>query len=193
MCVILIGRVSEDLHKRALEQNGDGFSLYTEKLGLIKSPTKKQVKAALNEFGIWHYRFATSGKVDKSNIHPFPICGGEYLLYHNGVLGEGLGDKSDTHALADMLMHVDLDVAESVIQSLSATNRFVIASAESPKWFKVYGKWEAEAGVLMSHKLYTPRYVGVSIAPKGPIVKSESSKKQCEEVVIDAKGIIRCK
>lgn len=192
MCVILIGRVSESLHKQALEQNGDGFSLYTEKLGLIKAPNKKQVKAALNEFGIWHYRFATSGKVDKSNIHPFPICGGEYLLYHNGVLGEGLGDKSDTHALADMLMHVDLDVAESVIQSLSATNRFVIASAESPKWFRVYGKWEAEAGVLMSHKLYAyPRYV--SIAHKGPIVVSENSKKQCKEVVTDAKGYVRCK
>lgn len=167
MCIILIGKVSESLHKQALEQNGHGFSLYTEELGLIKSPTKKQVKEALNKFGIWHYRIATSGKINKSNIHPFPICGGSYLLYHNGVLGSGLGDKSDTHALADMLMHVDLDTAVSVVESLSATNRFVIASATDPKWFRVFGKWEAEGGVLMSHKLYTYlKYAGVYITPR---------------------------
>lgn len=189
MCLILIGKVSKSLHKQALEQNGDGFSLYTEKLGLVKMPTEKQVKAALNKFGIWHYRIATSGKLGNINVHPFPICGGKYLLYHNGVLGSGLGEKSDTHALADMLMHVDIEVATSVIESLSERNRFVIASATDPKRFKVFGKWEAEAGVLLSHKMYTyPKYGGANLISKDSVVKPQGLKNWYKEVFTDGKG-----
>ena len=189
MCVILIGKVSQSLHKQALEQNGDGFSLYTEELGLVKSPTKAQVKAALNKFGIWHYRVATSGKIGDMNVHPFPICEGKYLLYHNGVLGSGLGEKSDTHALADMLMHVDIEVATSVIESLSERNKFVIASATDPKWFRVFGKWEAEAGVLLSHKMYTyPKYAGVNLASKDLVAKANGSKKWYKEEFVYGKG-----
>lgn len=191
MCVILIGKVSQSLHKQALEQNGDGFSLYNEKLGLVKTPSERQVKASLNKFGIWHYRIATSGKLGDINVHPFPICGGKYLLYHNGVLGNGLGEKSDTHALADMLMHVDIKVATSVIESLSERSRFVIASATDPKWFRLFGKWEAEAGVLLSHKMYTyPKYSVGSLASKskGSVVKPNGSKNWIKEEFTDGKG-----
>ena len=155
MCVILVGKVSRELHELALKQNGDGFSLYTEGLGLIKAPTPEQVNRALDVFGIWHYRIATSGIVDQSNVHPFPICNGDYLLYHNGILGKGLGDKSDTRALADMLMHVDIKTASSIIESLTTGNRFLIASASDPTVFRVFGSWVADAGVLLSHKMYT--------------------------------------
>lgn len=158
MCVILIGKVTEALHKQALAQNGDGFSVYTKELGLVKAPTKADVKKALNNFGIWHYRIATSGVVDTTNIHPFPICDNRYLLYHNGVLGNGLGDKSDTRALADLLQEVDIRTANSVIESLSLGNRFAIVSAEDPTSFRLFGDWIAEAGVVMSHKMYDPRY-----------------------------------
>lgn len=189
MCVILVGKVSQSLHRQAIEQNGDGFSLYTEKLGLVKSPTEEQVKAALNKFGIWHYRIATSGKLGDINVHPFPICGGKYLLYHNGVLGNGLGEKSDTHALADMLMHVDVKVAASVIESLSERSRFIIASATDPKWFRVFGKWEAEAGVLLSHKMYTyPKYTGVNLASKDLVAKPRGSKSWYKEDFTDGEG-----
>ncbi len=154
MCVILIGKVDKKLHKQALVQNGDGFSVYSEELGLVKAPTPAQVKKALGKFAIWHYRIATSGVITDINIHPFEICGGDYLLYHNGILGNGLGEKSDTHALADMLYDLDIKVASAIIESLSARSRFVIANAKNPKDFKVYGSWEAESGVLMSHKMY---------------------------------------
>ena len=178
MCVILIGSVKKDLHEQALEQNGDGFSVFTAEEGLIKSPTPAQVKRALTTFGIWHYRIATSGKLGDINVHPFPICGGEYLLYHNGVLGNGLGEKSDTHALADMLMGVDIKVATSVIQSLSSRSRFVIASAKDPRWFRVFGDWEAEAGVLLSHRMYTyPKYGGTVVRASG---KTNYSKYEDE-------------
>lgn len=158
MCIILVGRVNKALHKQALQQNGDGFSVFTEADGLIKAPTAAQVKKALNTFAIWHYRIATSGKVNDDNIHPFEICNGKYLLYHNGVLGNGVGDKSDTAVLAELLYDVDIEVASSVIESVSHRSRFLIASATNPKDFRVFGDWEFDAGVLMSHKMYKPVY-----------------------------------
>ena len=154
MCVILVGKVNKALHQQAVQQNGDGFSVYTEADGLIKAPTAAQVKKALNTFAIWHYRIATSGKVDTNNIHPFEICNGKFLLYHNGVLGNGVGEMSDTAALAKMLYDVDIKVASSVIRSVLHRSRFLIASATNPKDFRVFGDWEVDAGVLMSHKMY---------------------------------------
>ena len=111
------------------------------------------------------------------------------MLYHNGVLGSGLGEKSDTHALADMLMHVDIEVATSVIESLSERNKFVIASATDPKRFRVFGKWEAEAGVLLSHKIYTyPKYAGVNLISKDSVVKLKGFENLYKEVFTDGKG-----
>lgn len=158
MCVILIGRITESQHRLAVQQNGDGFSLFTEAQGLIKSPTRRQVEEALGKWGIWHYRIATSGSVDEFNIHPFRVCGSKYLLYHNGVLGSGLGQMSDTHALASTLQFVSLETAKTVLESLSDGNRFVLVDAQNPKKFFLFGKWAADAGVLMSHKLQQSYY-----------------------------------
>lgn len=158
MCVILIGNISQEQFRQALAQNGDGFSLFTEAQGLIKSPSRRQVEEALGKFGIWHFRIATSGTVDKYNIHPFRVCDSKYLLYHNGVLGSGLNGMSDTHALAETLQNVGVETAKSVLASLSDNNKFVLVDAHNPKKFYLFGKWAADAGVLMSHKLVTGYY-----------------------------------
>lgn len=159
MCIILIGNITRAQYKNALLENPDGFSLYTKELGLIKAPTKKEVDKAIGQFGIWHFRIATSGTkvtTDPYNIHPFAICNGEYYLYHNGVLGSGLGNKSDTHALADLLSSASLETAKTVVKSLSQSNRFVIANAHNnPEEYYLFGEWVCESGVLMSHKMYT--------------------------------------
>lgn len=159
MCIILIGNITKEQHQAALDQNRDGFSLYTEELGLVKKPTQAQVKHSIGKFGIWHYRIGTSGRMDEFNIHPFPVCKGKYLLYHNGVLGAGLGEMSDTHALAETLKDVSVKTARSVLRALSTSNRFVLADASDPHKFELFGQWVAEGGVLMSHKLYTPTTV----------------------------------
>ena len=64
MCIILIGKITKEQHKAALAQNGDGFSLFNDEMGLVKCPTEEQVKKAIGKWGIWHYRIATSGRVD---------------------------------------------------------------------------------------------------------------------------------
>lgn len=155
MCVILVGRVTKELHETAKEQNKDGFSLFTKKLGLIKNPTDSQVKQALNDFGIWHYRIASSGKVDADNIHPFKVCGGAYLLYHNGVLGEGTVTMSDTACLAKTLYFAPLATAQSVLTALSSGQRLCLVNAKNPFEYYLYGDWKVDKGVLMSHEMYS--------------------------------------
>lgn len=155
MCVILVGKVTKAQYELAKRQNPDGFSLFTEDTGLVKDPGKDVVSKALNHFGVWHFRIGTSGAKDARNIHPFAVCGGQWLLYHNGVLGEGLGKKSDTQALADTLYDSPLETVKSVLQSLSATNRFLLVNVANPRNFLTFGTWVADAGVLLSHRLYS--------------------------------------
>lgn len=173
MCVILIGEITREQHKLAKEQNPDGFSLFTEKQGLIKQPKEWDVIKAIGEWGIWHYRIGTSGSKIDLNVHPFKICGDKYLLYHNGVLGEGKGILSDTHALAKTLKNVSLSSAQSIIAALANTSgKFVIVSVRDPHELYIYGKWECDGGVLMSHKLYT--YVPAGKAKTGFVYGGKS-------------------
>lgn len=158
MCVILVGKITKSQFETALRQNGDGFSVYSVETGLVKAPSKAVVKRALGKFAIWHFRIGTSGLKDKTNIHPFEVCGGKWLLYHNGVLGLGLGDKSDTHALADTLYNASIKTVLSVLNSLSEGNRFLLVDAKDPAKYTTIGKWVVDAGVLMSHKMYTSVY-----------------------------------
>ena len=162
MCVILVGKITKEQYEAALKQNGDGFSCFTKRTGLVKAPSKKVVKAALGEFGVWHFRIASSGVVDETNIHPFPVCKGQWLLYHNGVLGLGLGNKSDTQALADLLADAPFHTVRSTLVSLSENNRFLLVNAKDPTDFITVGKWVVDAGVLMSHRMYNKWSFGFS-------------------------------
>lgn len=155
MCVILVGRIGKKLHKEAERQNPHGFSLFTKELGLIKAPTREQVDKAVNQWGIWHYRISSSGGISKDNIHPFSVADGKAYLYHNGVIGSGTDTMSDTACLAQTLKETPIQGVISVLQSLSDSNRFLLVDAKNPRNFRIFGKWCAEAGVLMSHKMYT--------------------------------------
>lgn len=158
MCVILVGEINSSLHKQAAEQNRDGFSLFNEQFGLVKAPTKAQVEASFGKFGIWHYRIGTSGRMSVYNVHPFPVCKGKYLLYHNGVLGSGVGQKSDTHAFADSMKDLSLATVRSILRATCKGQRFLLVDAKNPRKFELFGEWEVEGGVIMSHKMYKPVY-----------------------------------
>ena len=62
---------------------------------------------------------------------------------------------SDTAALAKTLNEVNLTTARSVVKALAESRqRFVIADAQDPRNFEVFGEWSVESGILMSHKMY---------------------------------------
>lgn len=173
MCIILIGKITKEMFQTSKATNPDGFSVFSEATGLQKDPSNEVVNQAIGQFGIWHFRIGTSGTINKKdtyNIHPFEVCQGDYLLYHNGILGSGKDKMSDTHALADMLEYTTLETVKTVLQSLSSNNRFVLVNAKNPNEFYIYGEWVADAGVLMSHRLYTPRYVSGSWDDDGAYV-----------------------
>ena len=158
MCIILVGKITKEQHQQALATNKDGFSVFNSSLGLVKAPTQRQVAESLGKFGIWHYRIGTSGSKDTTNIHPFEVCRGKYLLYHNGVLGEGRGNLSDTAALAQTLYDAPLKTVKSVLQALSAGQRFLLVKAAHPRQYLLFGDWVVSGGVLMSHDLYPRLY-----------------------------------
>lgn len=169
MCVILVGKITKEQYEAALKQNGDGFSVFSKKLGLVKQPSKKLVKQAIGDFAIWHFRIASSGVIDVTNVHPFPVCKGQWLLYHNGVLGVGLGDKSDTQALADLLYDSPFHTVRSTLASLSENNRFLLVNAKDPTDFITIGRWVVDAGVLMSHRMYKEAF---SLGSSKPVARS---------------------
>lgn len=176
MCVILVGKIGMELHEQAKAQNPDGFSLFTREQGLIKAPSIAQVKEAVNQFGIWHYRIRSSGKVDLENIHPFPVAHGKAYLYHNGVLGSGTDKYSDTNCLARTLYECPISAVDSVLKALSSGQRLLLADAKDPTKFRLYGDWKVEAGILMSHKMYSASvYSRQSTAQKaGWVTRDES-------------------
>lgn len=168
MCVILVGKIGKEFHETAKRINSHGFSFFTAEQGLVKAPTEAQVNKAIKKFGIWHYRIASSGKIDKENIHPFPVAKGAALLYHNGVLGSGNAKYSDTNLLAKTLYNCSIETVKSVLGSLSSGQRFLLADSKDPTVFRLFGDWHVHQGVLMSNSNCIPgrTYVYSSIAEK---------------------------
>lgn len=154
MCVILVGKVGRQLHEMAKNQNPDGFSCFTRETGLVKNPDSKTVNKALDRFGVWHYRIRSSGKVDKRNIHPFPVAKGSFYLYHNGVLGEGTSELSDTNCFARMLYEMPIESVKSAVQAVSEGNRLLLVNATNPLECYFYGKWFVDSGIMLSHRMY---------------------------------------
>lgn len=158
MCVILVGKISRELHEKALAQNPDGFSCFTEKKGLIKNPDSRTVSECLNKFGIWHYRIRSSGKIDSQNIHPFPVAKGDFYLYHNGVLGQGTERFSDTNCFAQLLYNMPIESVKSAVASVSEGQRLLLVNAENPLECYFYGKWVVDKGIMMSHTIRDSYY-----------------------------------
>ncbi len=159
MCNILIGSgISKDIVRSVRRSNPDGYSVLTKEWGLLKNPSDETLDMIIDSktFTIYHFRYGTSGtKGDDFNTHPFLICNGKYYLYHNGVLGEGIGTKSDTHCLAESLEKADFETAVRVVESLASGNRFLIADVTDPLKYYTFGDWHYTRGILSSTSLRT--------------------------------------
>jgi hypothetical protein len=129
----------------------------------------KEAPLTTEATAICHFRIGTSGKMDGGNTHPFPITsdiehmrktsisGVESLLFHNGVVGKGEGDLSDTMVfIRDMLdpliplLGTDDRIA-GIIQELSTkgASRWILAKGESVWRFGT--SWAEEKELFFSN------------------------------------------
>lgn len=123
-----------------------------------------------------HFRIGTSGELTKEFTHPFPIANKvdelrkthitwKRALLHNGIIGEGEKNLSDTmlfvmNVLYPLAPYFEDEGVISAIENITKGNRLMIVD-----FGEVYltGKWVEKDGVLYSNDSYKER---VSVSAK---------------------------
>jgi hypothetical protein len=110
-----------------------------------------------------HFRYATSGKTDTTNVHPFVLDSG-IAFAHNGVLGDGTREHSDTRHFAELALwgrdpdwffdpRTEQQLCEWIgwnkLAFLAADGRYAIVGEEFGEWRG--GTWFSNASA------FTPR------------------------------------
>ena len=127
----------------------------------------KQMKAGYDV--VYHFRIATSGGTTPEMTHPFPVSqhrnmlratksAGRYAIAHNGVLGRGSKDMSDTalfiqNELAPVLRKVqsiDSYAVRDLLAPYSVYNRFVLQDGDNHMTVRV-GEWHNYDGCWFSN------------------------------------------
>ena len=163
--------IPKDIIERAKVVNPHGFGItYLDNGDTTKTTNYKSVWGLVNTSRplVCHFRYATVGKIDKNNIHPFKINGSSglqnasYVIYSNGTV-EGFGTKtiSDINCIAsDVLGNIHKDYWLPFLE-LTDT-RFAIVNTARGTVQRV-GKWYKQGGVHYSkNNCFTTKYrVGV--------------------------------
>lgn len=135
MCLIatapIKSAIPEDHLKNAFDHNSDGWGFMFSDAG--KLVTVKE-KAGFDAFkAAWanvpddrpvavHFRTRTTGAINEANCHPFKVIeqnGFELALMHNGTLGAGDKDKSDTLLFVDDYLRPILKKCPGLIREAS--------------------------------------------------------------------------
>jgi predicted glutamine amidotransferase len=183
MCLIIHREKDSDISKEFLEnvreKNPDGWGiLYHDREGnarVAKGLSMETFWQKYNRFlkynseCIIHFRYATRGKVNKDNAHPYLVLGGDNPIYlmHNGTISidgaEKEGKLSDTRVfikdvLTPMLEHIKnphefirTKHFEFMMESVAGDNssRFVLFDHEGSLF---YGGWyKTTKGVWVSN------------------------------------------
>jgi len=110
---------------------------------------KKDYYPAAAKYGqqspfVVHMRIATSGRVDKSNCHPFKVRGG--VMAHNGVMGAGFKEKSDTRVFVELYQN-------ALRRDWVEANKDKIGSAVG-SWNKLVFLFEDRSFVIINEKAW---------------------------------------
>jgi hypothetical protein len=155
----------------AANSDGAGFGWYdTEKKKWIIEKGHMTWKAFWRAFNahqfdaevdlVLHFRIGTSGKREHPDCtHPFPVTDDykmmmehnietDSLVLHNGVIGQGLGDSSDTMvAIKEAIDVLGKYITDEKVNKLlgemlkTGSNRWLIANGER---VFLYGTWEED-------------------------------------------------
>jgi len=157
MCVVIIKDNKKVIDSATLLAssviNPDGLGiLWLDSYEIEKVPSKEYEKLLTKRPFIAHFRYATVGKVNLNNCHPFSITD-KSVLFQNGTV-QGLGNlvKTDTQHLAEILKTMPPKHWGSILEITDC--RYVIANTKSKK-YKVFNQkmWHTdEQGILYSKK-----------------------------------------
>jgi hypothetical protein len=150
MCLIILSPKGEQLNDdkilNAFLVNPDSWGLAWAtggKLHMEKGFGYESLLAAYRKVGgmphMLHFRFATSGRIDKANAHPFDLGGVAFM--HNGMLDVDRPnrDKSDTWHYAQLLKPILVEYPEAlknpsflkeVGESIGTGNKFTFLEAD---------------------------------------------------------------
>ena len=114
---------------------------------------------------LYHFRIATSGGVSPENCHPFPISSrvkdlkaltitSKTAFVHNGILGKGCGDLSDTqiYILKKLSRYSNLKGSLSKISKDTTGSRTAILNADGTLWLT--GSWIEKDGYHFSNETF---------------------------------------
>ena len=157
MCVIIIKDNNKIINEATLLAsatiNEDGLGiLWLDTYEVEKVPSLEYNKLITKRPFIAHFRYATVGKINLSNCHPFNI-NEDNLLFQNGTV-PGLGGKimTDTEHLANILSGTSKRYWRAVLEMTNC--RYVVANTKKRK-YNVYNQklWHVDDdGILYSKK-----------------------------------------
>lgn len=192
MCIIIFKKGGVDMPSNKVLANcfsnnsdGAGFAIVRDGHVHIRKGfmTLHSLMTALEEehvnfhttIGI-HFRIRTSGNTDAHMCHPFPVSQhrndlrdldiyAPTALLHNGIIGAGEGELSDTAVFVrdilahDFVQHHLLNGCEkalSYIEDMTSTSRLCILNNDG-RYF-LTGDWVEEDGLMYSNKTYKYDY-----------------------------------
>jgi len=180
MCVAIIKpkgskRPTKETLKRCWTANpdGGGFAVISDNKILIKkgfmdfdSYWQEVKKIPKNKYAVLHMRIATSGGITPQNTHPFPISDNpqdlkqltlisDTLVVHNGVVGDGHKDLSDTMVfIKDCIAPNQSKLADKGIINLLSyaigTSKFLIIDLKQNVFLQL-GNWIEYKGLIFSN------------------------------------------
>lgn len=144
MCVIIINQTGKQLSRTTLRTSS---KINPHGLGIVWLDTYETTyhkstdwkKLVTNRPFIAHFRYATKGKVNKANTHPF-VCGNNKheLLMHNGTIpGLGTNEMSDSRTLANALGMIPRNTWKKELEKYDS--RFVTINTRN-RTFQIYNQ-----------------------------------------------------
>lgn len=108
-------QVAKKYLRNGFDSNEDGAGFAIARNGAIEiykgyfrfGDFWKAFKPFQAEAAIIHFRWATHGKTNEDNCHPFSVCDGKFAIIHNGILNIDCTEnkeRSDTWHFAEMVL-----------------------------------------------------------------------------------------
>lgn len=180
MCVVVYKPYNTDTPKESLLEecweanpDGAGFMVLPENSSKVYMQkgfmTFEGLMAALNDLNLkktdivaYHFRIATSGGINPSMCHPFPVSkaaeqmmilkgSAKRVFMHNGIIGPGKGNLSDTalYVLGDLSRKRKLADHQEEIARETTGSRTLTFDAE--EGILMTGSWTQENGLYLSN------------------------------------------